>query len=272
MELKGKRVLLTGATGGIGREIAKALAAQGAELVLVGRSANDLNTLVSSLPNGAFHQGVAADIASIEGLERIQRLCWSMKSSGRPVDVLINNAGCNTFRYLQEREPGSLRQEIDVNLVAPILLSQQALHWLSEKGVVLNVGSTFGAIGFPGYANYCASKAGLQRFSEALNREVSGTGKRVQYFAPRATNTSLNDDRVMEMNQKLGNKTDDADRVAVQIVEALKSGAPVTWLGWPEKVFVRLNQIFPSLVGFFIRQQHQTITEYASKPTANPKI
>lgn len=164
MELNHQRILLTGATGGIGKELALGLAQEGAALILVGRKAQPLDAMIACLPNSHRHSAIVTDISTDEGRECIQRTCWAFKTAGKPVDILINNAGCNTFRYLQARETASIRQEMEVNLIAPVLLSQQALHWLSDHGVILNVGSTFGAIGFPGYSSYCAAKSGLQRF------------------------------------------------------------------------------------------------------------
>ncbi|OEE66760.1 short chain dehydrogenase [Enterovibrio norvegicus FF-33] len=265
MKLNGKRVLLTGATGGIGKEIAAALAKQGCELIVVGRKASQLAELVANLDDSSRHQSLIADLARTEGLDAVSQFCASLDVAGKPVDIVINNAGCNTFLYLQDRDPASVKRDVELNLIAPILLSQSALGWMAQDGVILNVGSTFGAIGFPCYTSYCAAKAGLQRFSEALSRELNGTGRRVQYLAPRATNTSLNDARVTEMNEKLGNKTDEAAFVAAQAVDMLKQETSVKWIGWPEKLFVRLNQLFPSLVGSAIKKQHQTITEYATK-------
>lgn len=264
MELTNKRVLLTGATGGIGSEIARALSEKGCELTLVGRHQAGLENLSDTLSNPGQHQSLVADIATHQGLEKIQQHCMDLKYQGLSVDVLINNAGCNTFQYLQDRDADSLRREVEVNLTTPILLCQQATQWLSGNGIMLNIGSTFGAIGYPGFTSYCAAKAGLQRFSEALDRELSQTGRRVLFLAPRATNTALNDSRVNEMNQKLGNKTDEASFVAAQVIQALAHEKTTTWLGWPEKLFVKINQIFPSVVTSAIQKQHDVITEYAS--------
>lgn len=271
MDLMDKRILLTGATGGIGSEIASILSEKGAELVLVGRQRAGLENLVQSLRHPERHQCLVADIATSLGMEEIDRHCMDMQRQGKPVDVLINNAGCNTFQYLKDRDADSLRREVDVNLMTPILLCQQAMHWLSGEGIILNIGSTFGAIGYPGYTSYCAAKAGLQRFSEALDRELGREGQRVLFLAPRATNTALNDSRVQAMNQKLGNKTDDASFVAAQVIQALTKEKTTTWLGWPEKLFVKINQIFPSVVASAIQKQHDVITEYATTKHAATK-
>lgn len=265
MELKQKRILLTGASGGIGAATARQLAARGANLVLVGRRMDKLERLKESLDNPGQHLTIVADLSLQEGLSTINRTCQEWRSQGIKIDVVVNNAGCNTFAYLAQRSPESIEQEIRLNLTAPILLSQKALCWLERPGLILNIGSTFGAIGYPGYSTYCAGKAALHRFSEALQRELSGSGIQVLYLAPRATDTALNDQRVSELNNALGNKTDQPDTVATAIVNMLETEKNCRWLGWPEKLFVRVNQLFPGLVTASIRKQHERITEFVSK-------
>ena len=114
--------------------------------------------------------------------------------------------------------------------------------------MILNVGSIFGSIGHPGFVTYCASKAGVKTFTEALGRELADTNIRVGYIAPRATATALNTDRVNKMNRKLGNRMDTPAYVAERIVGQLKTGRELTYLGWPEKFFVRVNALLPSVV------------------------
>ncbi|MDK2721779.1 SDR family NAD(P)-dependent oxidoreductase, partial [Vibrio vulnificus] len=131
-------------------------------------------------------------------------------------------AGCNAFAPLSQRSAHELEQELKLNLLTPMLLSQAALSWLSRPGIILNIGSTFGSIGYPGYSSYCAAKAGLHRFSEALDRELTAEEIRVLYLAPRATSTSLNSEAVVQMNQQLGNRSDDPQVVADHIVLMLE--------------------------------------------------
>ncbi|WP_064604339.1 SDR family oxidoreductase [Photobacterium sp. J15] len=265
MNIKQKRIILTGATGGIGTETAKLLAEQGANLVLVGRNKERLEQLKSTLHNPEQHLLIEADLTKPESIDFINNTCLTWRKQGIHVNALINNAGSNRFAYLAQRTPESIEKELQLNLISPVLLSQKALGWLERPGLILNIGSTFAAIGYPGYSTYCAGKAGLHRFSEAMQRELSGAGIQVLYLAPRATDTKLNDQRVLEMNKVLGNQTDKPVTVAKAIVTALKQEKTCRWLGWPEKLFVRINQIFPRLVSSSLRQQHEKITEFASK-------
>lgn len=264
MNLQDKQVLLTGASGGIGEKIAPALEAKGASLILVARNRNKLEALKNSLNYPQRHQVLCVDFNQPDGIETLDEFCLAQIKKRR-IDVLINNAGNNQFSFLAQRCAKSLQQEMHLNLMTPILTSQAALGWLQRPGIILNIGSTFGSIGFPGYTSYCAAKAGVQRFSEALDRELDGAGIRVLYLAPRATATTLNDDRVTEMNRRLGNHSDAPEVVAQHVVTILEKERAAMWIGWPEKLFARINQLLPKLVSNSIRKQQDTIHHYINQ-------
>ncbi|KHT62666.1 short-chain dehydrogenase [Photobacterium gaetbulicola] len=270
MELTNKRILLTGACGGIGCELARQLASKGAHLILNGRDQRKLDRLLQQLSTNGQHAGqphmcFKADLARSSDLNALAQQCQQWRNDGVAIDIVINNAGVNHFAFLAQRDGPSIEQEIKLNLVAPILLSQKALCWLNRPGLILNVGSTFAAIGYPGYTTYCASKAGLYRFSEALSRELEEANIKVLYIAPRATETSLNDQRVSQMNRQLGNATDMPPVVASAIVRSLEQEVSARWIGWPEKVFARINQLFPAVVSAAIRKQSAVISAFAHK-------
>ncbi|MDW6005091.1 SDR family oxidoreductase [Vibrio mangrovi] len=262
MDLNRKRVLLTGASGGIGQAIAAELAAAGASLFLVGRSHEKLEAIRSSLPEPDRHVVFPADLTREADLERLNKEGNRLNQSGQGIDIVINNAGANEFNFLSRRSAVSVRQELDLNLLAPILMSQLALNWLNRPGIILNIGSAFGGIGYPGYTVYCSAKAGVYRFSEALDRELDGSGIRVLYVAPRATDTDLNSPVVKQMNQELGNRSDSPQTVAKVVVESLRKETTSRWIGWPEKLFVRINQIFPTVVTQSIRRQQARIHHF----------
>lgn len=261
MNIKDSKILLTGATGGIGQSIATELANRGATLILVGRKEEKLIALKASLVNPESHDVLVADITTTDGLNAVRELARQKQK----VDALINNAGSNDFSLLSHKRPTQIEADIQLNLVAPMLLCQSALSWLKQPGVILNIGSTFGSIGYPGYTSYCAAKAGLHRFTEALDRELFATGIRALYLAPRATETSLNSDIVNELNQKLGNKTDSPQVVALHVVTMLEKEISAKWIGWPEKLFARINQLLPNVVSSAIRKQQETIHHYVNR-------
>ncbi|GAB6260013.1 SDR family oxidoreductase [Photobacterium sp. R1] len=265
MDINDKYLVLTGACGGIGSEIASVLAHAGANLILVGRNLSKLKALQLSLPRETAHKTLVADLNTTAGVNAVHDSCQQWKSEGLAIHGLINNAGSNQFSSLSQRDAGSISEEIQLNLTVPILLSQQAIQWLAHPGLILNVGSTFSAIGYPGYTTYCAGKAGLHRFSEALDRELDGTGIRVLYLAPRATDTALNSTHVNELNQHLGNQVDHPKWVAEQLLLSLQQETPVRWLGWPEKLWVRVNQLLPATVAGSIRKQSATIRQFLTK-------
>lgn len=263
--VKGKWVLLTGASGGIGECIAQELYQAGAKLILVGRDQKKLLAIRIRHQFSASRAAIIeADINSVEGREKIIFTCNKLPE---PVSILINNAGLSDFHFLDQQPSSTVTALIQTNLLSPMLLTQILLPVLkkSEAPVIVNMGSTFGSIGYPGYAAYCASKFGLRGFTEALRRELANTSIAVCYVAPRATRTSINSKLVNEMNQLLGNATDDPALVAGQVLKAIIKRRPVTYIGWPEKLFARINQIFPGIVDGALRKQLPVIQKFSQQ-------
>ncbi|BEJ48415.1 SDR family oxidoreductase [Aeromonas dhakensis] len=255
-------MLLTGASGGIGEALAQELAAQGAHLLLHGRRAGALERLCKELPHPERHQTVIADLGSPQ--ERARLLQHPALDEG--LDVLINNAGCNQFAWLEDQSSEQVERQLLLNIEAPIQLTRMLLPRLRKPAVIMNIGSSFGAIGYAGYSVYCASKFALRGFSEALGRELEGTGIQVLHFAPRATRTRLNSEAAYEMNAELGTHTDSPQDVAEEAVIALCNETRRSWLGWPEKLFVRLNGLLPGLVDRALARQKPIIERYARHP------
>jgi short-subunit dehydrogenase len=134
----------------------------------------------------------------------------------------------------------------------------------SQNAMVVNIGSSFGSIGFAGFTAYCASKFGLRGFTEALQREFANANIAIHYLAPRAVNTAMNSAKVVAMNAELGNAADEPELVAVAALDLLQCRKSSNrYLGWPERFFVRLNAIFPSLVSGALKKQLVTILRYA---------
>ena len=263
MKLKGKLILLTGASGGIGQAIAQRLAAQGARLILVGRSTQQLNALARSLnvfANAGFV--LQADLTSHSGRETIRTALLALQE---PLDALINCAGVNLFGMLEDNDPEAIEQMIATNVTAPILLTRLALPFLNKKtGRIINIGSSFGGLGYPGFSAYCASKFALRGFSEALRRELSDGNIQVAHLAPRATNTKLNSAAVCAMNRELGTAMDEPELVAAQL-ELMLSATTMRDrnIGWPERLFLRINSIFPRIIDNALRAQLPTIRRHA---------
>jgi short-subunit dehydrogenase len=271
MDLANKTVLLTGATGGIGQAIAHVLAKKGARLLLVARNEAKIqhlrNALVTDYKLDSSHSPamLSADLTTETGRQALVAFC---EKNG--LDILINNAGYQDFGLYAEQSALSVEQTVMVNLLAPMLLTQALLPTLqqSQAGAIVNIGSTFGSIGHPAYVSYCASKFGLRGFSESLRRELADSTLSVHYLAPRATQTELNSTAVTAMNDALGNAIDAPQLVATELVAQLqKTTGGARYLGWPEKLFVRINGLLPALVDNALRKNLATIKQYATTNT-----
>lgn len=260
MDLQGKTVLLTGASGGIGQAIASALAAAGAQLILVARNTARLASvqaqLMAEFPGN--HQMFSADLTQDD--DRQQLLAFVRARQG--IDVLINNAGISQFGLIEQQD---FSTQIQTNLLMPMLLTQTLLPELQRRpsAMIINVGSAFGSIGYPGFSGYSASKFGLRGFSEALKRELADSPVQVLYFAPRATDTAINTDAVVAMNRELGNQIDSPVAVASALLKQIQQDQPRRFVGWPEQLFVRVNALLPGIVDKALAAKLAVIRRYA---------
>lgn len=261
LNLEDKTVLLTGASGGIGREIARKLAASGARLILVGRTKQSLGQIRQSISNAGRHTILCADIGTPSGRSQVVQ---AVEAAPGYLDILINNAGVSDFNFLKDQSPDVIENLFNINLLSPVLLTRQLLPLLRKqpRAMILNIGSSLGSIGFPGYASYCASKFGLRGFTESLRRELADTGIDVMYIAPRATTTTINSHRVVSMNQALGNAMDSPEHVAGIVVKSIIRNKPRTYIGRPEQFFIRLNSILPRVVDDALRRKLPTIRSF----------
>jgi short-subunit dehydrogenase len=182
------------------------------------------------------------------------------------INLLINNAGISQFKSFMNQSDKEITQLMLTNLISPMLLCKQLLPLLKkEPSQIINIGSIFGYLGFPGFSSYCASKFGLRGFSQSLRRELSDSPVSVRYFAPRATKTSINSDQVMQMNAELKTDADTPDKVAKEFIKFLGGNAWEKKLGFKESFFVFMNQIFPGVPDKAIQKQLPIINKYLNK-------
>lgn len=248
MKLTGARILLTGASGGIGTSLALELARRGAALALLSRDERRLHALAERVRTlGVECFALPFDLAAPTGHAHVVERAAAALGG---LDVLINNAGVQCFGALQDEDPAAISRLVAINVTAPLLLTRAALAHFRAAGAghVVNVGSTFGAIAHPLFAAYSASKFALRGLSEALRRELRDSGITIVYVSPRAADTPMNSAGVREMQAMTGTRVDPPQAVAKAIVEALEQGTAQRQLGWPERFFVRLNAVLPSLV------------------------
>jgi len=223
-----KLALVTGASGGIGYELAVILARHGHDLVLVARRADKLAALAErlELDHGIRARVIARDLARPEAVAEIHE---TLAAEGLAVDVLVNNAG---FGLLGEFAESDIDQDVEMlrlNAESPTLLTRLLLPSMLERGSgrILNVASTAGLQPGPLMAVYYATKAYLLSLSEALANEVAGTGVTVTALCPGPTETGFSSQAGAEQSRLFKGSTMDARTVAEAGYAALMAGKPV---------------------------------------------
>lgn len=244
-------IVVTGAYGGLGSVLCKELSLLGSHLIITGRDTNQLRELKSQLSDETII--LAGDVTSTKFISDLEKLVANKKTEGH---MLINNAGISDTQLLQNQSVDKIKHMLDINLLAPMLISKSLMPWLqsANKAKIINIGSTFGALGYPGFSTYCATKFGLRGFSQALSRELSDTNIAVQYLAPRAIATAMNSDKINELNRQIKNNVDTPQQVVPQIIKAIQKGHAEKFFGFPQKLFAKINGLFPSLIAGSIQK------------------
>ena len=190
-DLTGKTALVTGASGGIGGAIARALHAQGAIVVLSGTRAEALEAVKAELGSRAFIAPAnLSDIASVEALPKAAE-----QAAGGSIDILVNNAGITRDNLFMRMKDEEWDQVLAVNLTAAFRLSRGVLRGMMKKrwGRIIQITSVVGETGNPGQANYAAAKAGLVAMSKSLAAEVASRNITVNAIAPGFIQTAMTD-------------------------------------------------------------------------------
>jgi len=267
MKISDSTILVTGASGGIGGAISRQLAQRGATLILINRDSDKLAAFAAELrASGGKVIPLAGDLATPG---EPARLVQDALVQAGTIDILINCAGVQNFGFFAEESAADTATLFNINTIAPIALTNALLpHLLKKgKGQIVNLGSIFGSIGFPCFASYSASKFALRGFSEALRRELTGTGIGVTYVAPRFTRTAFNRSAVTRMANALKMNQDDPESVAASVIAAIERNDRERYLGWPEKLFVRINSILPRLVDPSLIKQVDQMRPFATEST-----
>ncbi|MDI5919468.1 SDR family oxidoreductase [Halomonas sp. LR5S13] len=256
-----QRILITGASGGIGQALVDEFAAAGATLLVTGRRGEALEALVARHPGQVT--ALAADLTRPG-----DRAALAETAAAAGCNMLVNAAGVNRVGLFESCSDEDLERLVTLNLTATLQLTRALMPMLlaARHGWVINLGSTFGTIGYPGQVGYCATKFALRGFSQALRRELADTRVRVLHVAPRATRTAMNAPEVEAMNQALGNTMDTPARVASAVRRAIERGREETQLGRPERLFTRLNNLLPRLVDRALARQLPVIRRFVATP------
>ena len=195
--LDGKTALITGASGGIGAEIAKALHAQGATVILHGTRQAKLEEVASEIGDNVHV--VTADLSDKEAVSGLMDKATAFTGA---VNILVNNAGITRDNLAMRMKDEEWDDVLAVNMTASMILSRAALRQMMKArwGRIISVSSIVGVTGNPGQTNYAASKAGMIGYSKSLAAEVAGRGLTVNVVAPGFIETPMTD--VLSDDQK----------------------------------------------------------------------
>jgi len=195
-DLTGKRALVTGASGGIGREIAKALAAAGARVALSGTRVAALEETLKEIGSGD-HPILPANLSDAES---VAKLVPAAEAALGGIDILVNNAGVTRDNLFMRMKDEEWNDVIAVNLTAAFQLTRAVLRGMMKQryGRIIGITSVVGVVGNPGQANYAASKAGLIGMSKSLAYEVASRNITVNTIAPGFIASAMTD----ELNDK----------------------------------------------------------------------
>ncbi len=240
------RALITGATAGIGRSFAVALARRGFDLILVARSTERLEALAHEL--AAQHHVATepwtADLASDEGRESVAARVAALP----PLDLLVNNAGFATTGKLHKIPIEPQLAMLRLHALAPMRLCAAALPRMVERGTggIINVSSIAGFLFGPGNVNYSATKAFLTSFSLGLDTEVRNAGVRVQALCPGFTHTEIHDEMPHVKRQIPAWLWGRADHVVEASLRQLERHGPVICVpGLRNKILWRVLTLIP---------------------------
>ena len=179
--IKNKTVLLTGATGGIGKEIAMEMSNYGAKFILTGTKEDRLKELSESLPNESMFI-----VSNLNSSQNIQNFLEKLNDSGHNVDILINNAGITQDNLLLRMKEEEWSSVLNLNLNATAYLTQKIVKGMIKRrsGRIIFITSIIGHSGNIGQSNYAASKAGLTAFSKSIALEIASRGVTCNCIAP----------------------------------------------------------------------------------------
>jgi short-subunit dehydrogenase len=256
MEIKGKVVIVTGASSGIGEATAREFAKAGAKVVLAARRVDKLQTLaqeISAMGTSAETLVVQADLSK---LEDIQSMIQQTLEKFNRIDVLVNNAGFGRLDWLENLDPiKDIQAQIDVNVMGVIQTTRQVLPVMMKQraGSIINMCSMAGLVGTPTYTIYAASKHAVHGFSEALRREVKPWGIDVSLIYPGGVVTEFS--QHAGIKRKTNAKTPSfmlltAEQVGQAVLKLVRRPKGMLVIPWLWNVTVFMNKFLPGLVDY----------------------
>ena len=237
-----RTALVTGASSGIGEQIARVLAERGVALTLVARRQDRLESLAAELGKAVTVEVVPADLTKDEDCARIEH-----RLADHPVDLLVNNAGVGTVGNFHELARQDETDEVRLNVVALLRLTHAALQTMvaAGRGAVLNVGSLAGDQPLRGSATYAATKSFVTTFTESVAAELKGSGVTITVVKPGFTYTDINAEGAPDPASLMGRMWMQADYVARSAVDAAQKGQLICVPGAQWKVVNGVVQTLP---------------------------
>ncbi len=256
-DLVGKRAILTGASGGIGRAVAAALVKAGARLALASRNADKLNEVADALRKaGGDVIVVPTDITKPDDR---QHLVEAAVTTFGGLDLLVNNAGVGSWGHFADSTEAICRTVLEVNFFGPIELTRLAMLHLTRgnQPAIVNVTSMCGRKGMPGWSEYSASKSALVGMSEAWRTEFARFDVDVLTVVPGMTNSGFRDNW-LRADGRAKLKFEDGmtpDYLAGKIVGAIRKNRTESVFGTEARRLLRFNRFFPRLTDWLLARE-----------------
>ena len=251
MEIFGKVVVVTGASMGIGEDIAKIFAEYGAKVVLLSREASRAEAARARIGHSENTMAMSCDVRNREEIDRVLGL--ALHHFGR-VDVWVNNAGRGLVSSVANMNPEVYRDIFETNLFGTIAGMQAVVPVMKQQrsGTIINISSVAGHIALPYSAAYCATKFAMNAIGKAARGELRGTGVHVLTVCPGFIKTNFQANRVpgragMELQPPRGAGIS-AERVARAVLRAYVKGKREIVVPWSNHIYVKFYQLFPGLV------------------------
>lgn len=261
--IAGSRMLITGASQGIGRALAVLTAQRGGKVLAVARSAELLTELAKEVRGkGGVIESVQADITS--AADR-QKMAEAAQRHFGGLDILVNNAGIGATGHFADADPTRLRKIMEVNFFALTETTRVFLPMLTQgnRPAVVNISSIAGKRGIPARSEYSASKFAVQGFSEALRAEVAKDGIDVLVVCPGLTQTNFSQNMIeqkaiMQFDHLRGMTS---EQVAAAIIRTMERGKNEVCLSFKGKLLVLVCRFFPRLADFIVKKKVRSLFE-----------